>query len=166
MYIHVICIVKFSMQLEEEIKQKQFRSKQQKAMLNIVFTASYINGEQTKLFKPYNLTPQQYNVLRILRGQNGNPASISLIQDRMLDKQSNASRLIDKLEDKKFVTRFTCPNDRRQMDISITEKGLDLLTTLDTMIIDSEKNVPIDDSEADILNNILDKIRNNQINQK
>ncbi|MES2656477.1 MAG: MarR family transcriptional regulator [Bacteroidota bacterium] len=147
------------MKLEDEIKQKKFRSKQQKAMLNIIVTASYINTIQGKLLKPYNLTPQQYNVMRILRGQNGNPVSISLIQDRMLDKQSNASRLIDKLETKQLVHRFVCPNDRRQMDISITQSGLDLLLEIDQKLIDSETSITLSDDEADIINNILDKIR-------
>lgn len=147
------------MKLEDEIKQKKFRSKQQKAMLNIIVTASYINTIQGKLLKPYNLTPQQYNVMRILRGQNGNPVSISLIQDRMLDKQSNASRLIDKLETKQLVLRFVCPNDRRQMDISITQAGLDLLLEIDQKLIDSEASVSLSDEEADIINTILDKIR-------
>ncbi len=150
------------MKLEDEIKQKKFRSKQQKAMLNIIVTASYINTIQGKLLKPYNLTPQQYNVMRILRGQNGNPVSISLIQDRMLDKQSNASRLIDKLEVKQLVLRFVCPNDRRQMDISITQAGLDLLLEIDQKLIDSEASITLSDGEADIINNILDKIRQNE----
>ncbi|MES2380232.1 MAG: MarR family transcriptional regulator [Bacteroidota bacterium] len=150
------------MKLEDEIKQKKFRSKQQKAMLNIIVTASYINTIQGKLLKPYNLTPQQYNVMRILRGQNGNPVSISLIQDRMLDKQSNASRLIDKLEAKQLVHRFVCPNDRRQMDISITQSGLDLLLEIDQKLIDSEGSITLSDDEADIINNILDRIRQNE----
>lgn len=150
------------MKLEDEIKQKKFRSKQQKAMLNIIVTASYINTIQGKLLKPYNLTPQQYNVMRILRGQNGNPVSISLIQDRMLDKQSNASRLIDKLEAKQLVLRFVCPNDRRQMDISITQSGLDLLLEIDQKLIDSEASITLSNDEADIINDILDKIRQNE----
>lgn len=147
------------MKLEDEIKQKKFRSKRQKAMLNIIVTASYINTIQGKLLKPYNLTPQQYNVMRILRGQNGNPVSISLIQERMLDKQSNASRLIDKLEVKELVHRFVCPNDRRQMDISITQAGLDLLLEIDQRLVDSESSISLLDEEADIINEILDKIR-------
>lgn len=147
------------MKLEDEIKQSKFRSRQQKAMLNIIVTASYINTIQGKLLKPYNLTPQQYNVMRILRGQNGNPVSISLIQDRMLDKQSNASRLIDKLEAKQLVQRFVCPNDRRQMDISIMQAGLDLLLEIDQKLIDSEASVTLSNEDADIINDILDRIR-------
>jgi DNA-binding MarR family transcriptional regulator len=147
--------------LEEEIKQKTFNSKQQRAFLNVIYTAGFISLEQTRLFKPYKISAQQYNVLRILRGQNGKPASIGLIQDRMLDKQSNASRLIDKLEDKELVLRLVCPNDKRQMDITITSKGLDLLTELDEKVNQQEGKVLINDEEADFLNEILNKIRNN-----
>jgi DNA-binding MarR family transcriptional regulator len=147
--------------LEEEIKQKTFNSKQQRAFLNVIYTAGFISLEQTRLFKPYKISAQQYNVLRILRGQNGKPASIGLIQDRMLDKQSNASRLIDKLEDKELVLRLVCPNDKRQMDITITSKGLDLLTELDEKVNQQEGKLLINDEEADFLNEILNKIRNN-----
>ena len=119
------------MGLEEEIKQKEFKSKQQRAYLNLIFTACHLNLEQTRFFKPYQLSAQQYNVLRILRGQNGKPITIGLIQERMLDVQSNASRLIDKLEEKKLVLRVACPKDKRQMDITITENGLEILKELD-----------------------------------
>lgn len=147
--------------LEEEIKQKIFSSKQQRAFLNIIFTAGFISLEQTRLFKPYKISAQQYNVLRILRGQNGKPASIGLIQDRMLDKQSNASRLIDKLQDKELVLRLVCPNDKRQMDITITNKGLEMLTELDEKVNMQESKLVISDEEADFMNDILNKIRNN-----
>lgn len=147
--------------LEEEIKQKIFSSKQQRAFLNIIFTAGFISLEQTRLFKPYKISAQQYNVLRILRGQNGKPASIGLIQDRMLDKQSNASRLIDKLQDKELVLRLVCPNDKRQMDITITNKGLEMLTELDEKVNMQESKLVISDKEADFMNDILNKIRNN-----
>ena len=86
-----------AMGLEEEIKQKEFKNKQQRAFLNLIFTAGHLSLAQTRFFKPYQLSAQQYNVLRILRGQNGNPVTIGLIQERMLDIQSNASRLIYKL---------------------------------------------------------------------
>jgi DNA-binding MarR family transcriptional regulator len=100
--------------------------------------------------------------LRILRGQNGTPVSIGLIQERMLDIQSNASRLIDKLEDKKLVIRKVCPNDKRQMEITITHEGLKVLLELDTVIASNESNIQLTDDEADMLNDLLNKLRENQ----
>jgi DNA-binding MarR family transcriptional regulator len=102
---------------------------------------------------------QQYNVLRILRGQNGKPVSIGLIQERMLDIQSNASRLIDKLVNKKFVIRKVCPNDKRQMEITITTDGLKVLLQLDEVIDLEETNIQLTNDEADLLNNLLNKLR-------
>lgn len=147
------------MTLEEELKQKEFKSKRQRAYLNILFTASILNLEQTRLFKPYNISMQQYNVLRILRGQNGKPVSIGLIQERMIDIQSNASRLIDKLEDKKLVIRKVCPSDKRQMEITITNGGLNLLMQLDEIIDSAESNIQLSDEEADLMNGLLNQLR-------
>jgi DNA-binding MarR family transcriptional regulator len=150
------------MTLEEQLKQKEFKTKRQRAYLNVVYTASVLNLEQTRLFKPFGLSLQQYNVLRILRGQNGTPVSIGLIQERMLDIQSNASRLIDKLEDKKLVIRKVCPNDKRKMEITITHEGLKVLLELDTVIASNESNIQLTDGEADMLNDLLNKLRENQ----
>lgn len=150
------------MTLEEQLKQKEFKTKRQRAYLNVVYTASVLNLEQTRLFKPFGLSLQQYNVLRILRGQNGTPVSIGLIQERMLDIQSNASRLIDKLEDKKLVIRKVCPNDKRQMEITITQEGLKVLLELDEVIVLNESNIQLTDGEADMLNDLLNKLRENQ----
>jgi len=147
------------MGLEEEIKQKEFKSKQQRAYLNLIFTACHLNLEQTRFFKPYQLSSQQYNVLRILRGQNGKPITIGLIQERMLDVQSNASRLIDKLEEKKLVLRVACPKDKRQMDITITVNGLEILKELDDKLNNKESSILLTDTEADLLNDLLNKIR-------
>lgn len=147
------------MGLEEEIKQKEFKTKQQRAFLNLIFTACHLNLEQTRFFKPYQLSAQQYNVLRILRGQNGKPVTIGLIQERMLDIQSNASRLIDKLEEKKLVLRIVCPKDKRQMDITITESGLEILNEIDDKLDTHENKIILTDEEADILNDLLNKIR-------
>lgn len=147
------------MGLEEEIKQKEFKSKQQRAYLNLIFTACHLNLEQTRFFKPYQLSAQQYNVLRILRRQNGKPITIGLIQERMLDVQSNASRLIDKLEEKKLVLRVACPKDKRQMDITITENGLEILKELDDKLNNKESSISLTDKESDLLNDLLNKIR-------
>lgn len=149
------------MKLEDEIKQKTFSSPYQKLILNVFVTSSWFGSESTRVLKPHKITLQQYNVLRILRGQQGKPASVGLIQERMLDKNSNASRLIDKLVIKKLVDRKTCLSDRRQMDIKITQKGLDLLSELDAPMLMQDKEMAsrLTAEEARIVSDILDRIR-------
>lgn len=149
------------MKIEDEIKQPVFKNEYQKAVINILYTASWLNLEQTQVFKKYDLTPPQYNVLRILRGQYPNPVTVNLIIDRMLDKSSNASRIVEKLRIKKLVKRIICPEDRRAVNVLITQQGLDLLLEMDTL----EKNFwvginSLTSQEAIILSDLLDKIRN------
>ena len=116
------------MKLEQEInQQKPFKNNFQKATINIMFTASWLGKKQADLLKPFDLTIQQYNILRILRGMQGEPATVKLLTARMIDKMSNASRLVDKLLLKELVRREECQDDRRRVDIFITEKGLDFL---------------------------------------
>jgi DNA-binding MarR family transcriptional regulator len=133
-------------------------------LLNLIYTAGLINAGQTRFFKAYDLSPQQYNVLRILRGQHPNPASVGLVQERMLDQMSNASRLIDKLKAKKLLTRKECKNDRRQMDVTISEEGLKLLALIDDKFEEFEQKLCcVSDEEAAELNLILDKLATNAI---
>lgn len=148
------------MKLEHEIKQNTFDSEFQKLMLNIIFTGSWLNGHSTRRFKPFGISPQQYNILRILRGQHPNPATVNLLKDRMLDKMSNASRLVEKLRNKGLVERTTCPNDRRAVDVLITQKGLDLLKQIDEQQKDwHEIYETLTESEARAMNQLLDKFR-------
>lgn len=152
------------MTLEEEIQQTTFTSYQQKAMLNLSFTAGWIRCMHTRLFKNYGISGEQYNVLRILRGQKGNAIGVNGIQERMLDKNSNASRLIDKLKDKNFVERVGCKNDRRQVEIFITELGMALLSEIDVLIKEQEEAaVNLNEAEAEQLNILLDKLRTQNI---
>ena len=112
------------------------------------------------MLKPHDLSPEQYNVLRILRGQNGVPTTVSSIQDRMLNKMSNASRLVEKLKTKDLVRRDECPTDRRQVDILITEKGLQLLAVLEKQVDESHKSfLHLSEEEVIQLNDLLDKLR-------
>ena len=114
-----------------------------------------------ELLKPYGLTPQQYNVLRILRGQQNNPITVLGITERMMDKMSNASRLVDKLLEKKLVLRRECPQDRRAVDVMILPAGLSLLEEIDHVQLAWEKNFAgISTDKMDQLNEILDEIRN------
>ena len=119
------------MELEKEINQKKFRSESHKLMVNIIYTFNWLNGQQADFLKPYKITYQQFNVLRILRGQQMQPASIKLIRERMLDKMSDASRIVEKLRMKNLVERHICEHDRRSCQVFITQKGMDLLTEID-----------------------------------
>lgn len=129
-------------------------------MVNILFTASWLQIRHQRILKPFGITPQQFNVLRILRGQFPAAASVSLIQERMIDRSSNASRLVEKLFAKKFVDRKTCPEDRRQVDVRITQKGLDLLSQLDKQMNEFDARLKhLSEKEANDIADMLDKYR-------
>ncbi|PZX47075.1 MarR family winged helix-turn-helix transcriptional regulator [Algoriphagus chordae] len=146
--------------LEEAIKQKEFKDPYNKLVVNILYTHSYLVSAQNGILKPFDLSPEQYNVLRILRGQNGVPTTVSSIQDRMLNKMSNASRLVDKLKAKQLVERRECPSDRRQVDIMITDKGLIILNDLQTHMEGFNNQViNLTGEEVGLLNSLLDKLR-------
>lgn len=147
------------MRIEEEIQQtKPFPSPQIKAIVNLSFTAAWISSQQSNLLKPYGISTQQYNILRILRGMYPKPATVKLLIERMIDKNSNASRLVEKLKKKGLVERRTCEEDRRQVDVIITQDGLILLEEL-TEVIDSLKKISLTDEEALQLSDLLDKMR-------
>jgi DNA-binding MarR family transcriptional regulator len=148
------------MSLDREIKQEKFESEFQKAVVNILYTGSWLYNVNASFLKDYDVTPEQYNVLRILRGGHPKPMMLADITCRMLDKSSNATRLVEKLRQKNLVKREVCKDNRRQVDIRITGKGLSLLTKIDksaagwTLIL---KNIT--QAEAKELNRILDKLR-------
>ena len=148
------------MKIGQEIKQGKFKNEYQKLAINLGFTSSWAERAVACKLKAYKLTPQQFNILRILRGQQPNPATINLLTERMVDKSSNASRLVDKLIKKELVSRRECPTDRRQVDVKITKKGLDLLAKVD-IEEDSwtESFKSLTTSEAKELNRLLDKLR-------
>lgn len=149
------------MKIGDAIKQKEFKSEFQKLFINIIYTANWLNNESIKTLKPFGISPQQYNVLRILRGQHPNAITVNNIIDRMLDKSSNASRLVDKLKQKGLVERDVCNNDRRQVDIKITIKGIAIVEEISKKM-DSFNNIKdaITIEEAEKMNTILDKLRN------
>ena len=149
------------MRLEDEIVQKKFKSEYEKAFLNVLYTSNWLTSHNARLLKPYGLTGQQYNILRILRGQHPKPATIRLLTERMLDKMSNASRLVEKLRKKEFVERDPCQEDRRQVNVKISDKGLALLEQLDGVLsaMDHLLVNSITEEEALELNRILDKMR-------
>jgi len=146
--------------IEEEIKQKAFFNIYHKANINLVYTTGWLQSRQNEIFREHNLTLPQFNILRILRGQHPQPASINLLIERMLDKTSNASRIVDKLEIKGLVTRTPSKHDRRIVDVTIQPAGLELLKKLDEKtneISDGLNNLT--QEEAEELNRLLDKVR-------
>lgn len=130
-------------------------------MVNLMFTSNWVADSQMQVLKPFGLTLQQYNVLRILRGQYPAPVKVSDITERMLDKMSNASRLVDKLVAKKLVVRTECPSDRRAVDVVITDQGLALLKRLDVHLAewDAAQHCKLTEDEANYLSNLLDRLR-------
>ncbi len=150
-----------NMKIEEVVKSNAIMGLSQKAVLNIIYTQNNINERLIEILKPYDLSNEQYNVLRILRGQKGNPANMCLIQERMLAKTSNTTRLVDKLLLKELVTRKVCKENRRKIEVLITEKGLDILKELDPKVDNYEQNIVanLSSSELEQLNDLLEKIR-------
>lgn len=153
--------VENEMSLEQEIKQeKGFASERHKALVNIMFTESWLRSQMSEILKPYDLTLQQYNVLRILRGSNPKPLSTSCIRDRMLDKMSDASRIVDRLFKKNLLDRKICSADKRLVDVFISKEGLKVLAQIDERMASFHDNMnSITEDEARVLNRILDQIR-------
>ncbi len=129
-------------------------------MLNLIYTTNWLTAKQDSLFKDSDITVQQYNVLRILRGQYPNPCSIKLIKERMLDRMSDTSRIVDKLLTKNLLQRNECPNDRRSVNVIISDKGLELLKSLDYVDDLSKQSLKsLSEEEINTLNTLLDKLR-------
>jgi DNA-binding MarR family transcriptional regulator len=148
------------MSLEQDIQQQTFRSEYQKALLNILFTSNYLIAIVNDFFKPYDITRQQYNVMRIVKGQLPKAASIQLIRDRMLDKMSDASRIVERLRLKNMVKREISPDDKRIVHITITDQGIKLLESIEMHVEEMEKSIKnLSPEEAGQLNNLLDKVR-------
>ncbi|MFZ5553262.1 MAG: MarR family winged helix-turn-helix transcriptional regulator [Bacteroidota bacterium] len=148
------------MKLEDEVRSRKFSSEAQKAHVNILFTSAWLNNQVMYLFKPYGLSTQQYNILRILKGQYPNAAPLKLLTERMIDKMSNTSRLVEKLSQKKLVDRKTCKESRRQVDITLTEKGFKLVEELNEKVDKYHKSINVlTNEEAKQLNDLLDKLR-------
>lgn len=148
------------MRLEEQIKQGKFSSHAEKAIVNISFTHSYLSGLVNSALKIYNVSSQQYNVLRILKGQYPKPVSINDITSRMIDKMSNASRLVEKLRNKGLIERVSCSYDKRQVDVTITSEGEETLLKMNALVNEIIANHShLTESEYKQLNLLLDKIR-------
>jgi len=154
------------MTIEEVIKSTVKMDNAKKVILNIMYTQNVIQDNFSELMKPYDLSGEQYNVLRILRGQKGKPANMCVLQERMLAKTSNTTRLVDKLLLKALVTRNVCPENRRKIEVLITQKGLDILKELDPKVDQHERLFAenISPEELELLNKLLEKYRTNKNN--
>lgn len=137
--------------------QSKFESKKIKALINIKFTSNWLNSKENSFFKPYGISPQQFNILRILRGAK-KEIKVQNIKDRMIERAPNATRLMDKLFDKNLIGRFRCEDDRRVVYVNITKTGLDLLQQIDALNNTSFLD-KLSEQEATTLSDLLDKIR-------
>jgi DNA-binding MarR family transcriptional regulator len=147
------------MSLEKDINQTKFIDDYHKAMLNVFFTSSWMSEKTKSFFDTEQITAQQYNILRILRGA-GEPISTLQIRQRMIDKMSDTSRIVDRLLAKDLVKKTTCPNDKRLVDVSITAKGKKLLAKLDDApILKGDFCKTLSPTEAKTLNKLLEKLR-------
>jgi DNA-binding MarR family transcriptional regulator len=149
------------MKIEEEIKQSKFKNDNEKLVINLMFTGNWMYTKNTQRFKPFSISPEQYNILRILRGQHPLSVTINLLIDRMLNKMSNASRLVEKLRQKGLVERKQCETDRRAVDVVITQKGLEMLSAIDVSNDEWTKDaIKLSESDTAELNRLLDLLRN------
>ena len=142
--------------ISKDIKSS-FISNKVKALINIKYTSNWLNSKENEFFKPYGISPQQYNILRILRGAKGK-IKVQIVKDRMIERAPNATRLMDKLCDKELIERERCEHDRRVVYVKITNQGLELLSAIDKhdKLSFLEK---LSEEEANVLSDLLDKIR-------
>ncbi len=148
-----------TMGIEKEIQTQNFRNEFQKVGVNIIFTANWFTERFKQILDDYDITNQQFNILRILRGSK-RPLSTLQIRDRMLDKMSDTSRIVDRLVKKELVEKTVCEADKRLVDIRITDKGMALLLELDNRNEDTDKLLSsLNEQEAKQLNLLLDKLR-------
>lgn len=149
------------MKIEEIIKSEHLLPVEKRTVLNIMYTHQIVAEKFNELLKNHDISTEQFNVLRILRGQKGKPANMSLIQERMIAKTSNTTRLVDKLLLKNLVHREVCEHNRRKMEVTITQKGLDLLAILDPQVVKHEQAfaAKLSTDELEQLNLLLEKFR-------
>jgi DNA-binding MarR family transcriptional regulator len=148
------------MRIDDEIQSSKFEDNYQKVVINISYTEGWLRNTLNCHFEKHNLTQQQFNILRILRGQYPKPATVNLLKERMIDKMSDASRIVDRLVQKEMITRCTNNKDRRAVDIRISDKGLEVLSIMDGEFKTKDllqKNLTLE--EAGQLSDLLDKLR-------
>ncbi|MET3880886.1 MULTISPECIES: MarR family winged helix-turn-helix transcriptional regulator [Chitinophaga] len=145
--------------LEKLITQKTFESENQRGLISLIFIGNWITSRHQQFFKRYGITMQQFNILRILRGQHPQAASINVLKERMLDKMSDVSRLVERLRKADLVERKNSEMDRRAVDVRINDKGLELLKLIDTEIRQLDNTLQsLNEKEVIQLNKLLDKM--------
>jgi Transcriptional regulators len=150
------------MGIEKDIQQSKFRNDYHKAVVNLIYTYNWVTEKNKQIFERADITMQQYNILRILRGA-GKPLSTLQIRQRMLDKMSDTSRIVDRLLRKGLVKKVVCETDRRLVDVSISDTGMQLLTEMDQYHADLDGILGnLTEEEAKMLNHLLDKIRGSE----
>lgn len=144
------------------IKQSVFEDPRQQVLVNVLYSAIWGRTLSNKALKPFKLSWQQFNLMRILKGQKGEPATMRLLSERMLDPQSNASRIVDKLVEKNYVSRITCPDDRRQVRVALTEEGNLFLAKASEAVrtVSAQYGGDLTESEMLQLSDLLDRFRN------
>lgn len=149
------------MKVEQILKTQKPLQDQKKLVINLVLSSNYASSKIADAMKPFDISVPQFNVLRILRGQKGKPANLSTVQERMVNQMSNTTRLVDKLLEKKLVERSVCEENRRKIEIFITEKGLSLLKEIDPVIDATENEIAkkLSSEEIQHLNDLLEKLR-------
>lgn len=148
------------MKIEDEIQQKAFHSAHQKAVVNLIYTSNWLIGAQQKFLSLFGITTQQFNILRILRGQHPNGVSATTIKQRMLDRNSDVSRLLDRLVKKELIVKKSCPSDKRATDVFITDRGLNVLEDINKERHRIDNVLSLTESEAELLSDLLDRARN------
>lgn len=149
------------MKLEQELKMTKFKNAEHRAGLNVVFTGAWISDKTSSLLKPFGISEHQFNVLRIVRGQKGKPINMIDIQDRMIYRTSNTTRMVEKLRIKGYLLRQECPDNRRKVEIFITEDGLKLLDSIEPILINNSEQMfkNLSTEESIQLGNLLDQLR-------
>ena len=148
------------MGIEKDIQQASFRNAYQKASINLIYTVGWMRDKTKSIFEEEDITPQQFNILRILRGSFPKPLSTLQIRERMLEKMSDTSRIVDRLIAKGLVKKLTCKDDRRLVDVIISDKGKKLLEKLDLRQQEMDGVLGnLSENDANILSELLDKIR-------
>lgn len=149
------------MKAEEILKTQKPLPQKKKVVINLVLSSNFASSRVAEALKPFDISVPQFNVLRILRGQQGKPANLSTVQDRMVNQMSNTTRLVDKLLEKKLVERSVCEENRRKIEIFITQDGLELLKVIDPVIEKTEEEIArnLSPEEIEHLNDLLEKLR-------
>ncbi len=149
------------MNIEDHIKTSNQLPASRRLLISLLYTANQINDQIGEALKSFDISIPQFNVLRILRGQKGKPANLGTIQDRMVSKMSNTTRLVDKLIVKELVERVICEENRRKVEISITQKGMNLLTRIDPVVDNAEKAITnkLQPEEMEKMTELLQQLR-------